>query len=175
MVAFDINAAGSGLVYGLAIADSILQTAGYKSGLVTPSEKMSMFTIITTEGPASFLKMEPSHCPCRPRTGSTIFSRLNWGGGDASGSEYVKMGAREGEPYFWRDGQKVFWKFGANHCHSLWTKELPFRRVRVRMIAGDFGHDSADSITGCGMIGISPILLIRLSPTLEIINAGYSY
>jgi len=47
LAAFDINAACSGLVYGMAIASSMMRSGGFKYGLLTASEKMSAFTDYT--------------------------------------------------------------------------------------------------------------------------------
>lgn len=110
LAAFDINAVCSGLIYGLAVTRSLMQTGGYKQGLLTAGEKMSSMTnyqdrrscILFGDGAAALL-----------------LSAENWEhellavelGCDPGGSDYVRMGAREGDPYFWQDGPKVF-KFG---------------------------------------------------------------
>ncbi|MEW6515612.1 MAG: beta-ketoacyl-ACP synthase III [candidate division FCPU426 bacterium] len=107
LAAFDVNAACSGLVYGLAIAGSLMKTEGYRQSLVTAGEKMSIFTnyqdrrscILFGDGASALLLSADSF------EHEIIATEL---GCDASGSDYVKMGAREGDPFFWQDGQKVF-------------------------------------------------------------------
>jgi len=115
--AFDINAACSGFIYGLAVAASLMKTAGYAHALVTACEKMSDFTdyrdrrscILFGDGAASVL-----------------LSAENWEheliatelGSDPSGAEYVKMGDREGDHFFWQDGARVF-KFAVNKVNRL--------------------------------------------------------
>ncbi|MBN1596388.1 ketoacyl-ACP synthase III [candidate division FCPU426 bacterium] len=114
---FDINATCSGLVYGLAVASSMMAAAQYQYGLVTASEKMSLFTnyrdrrscILFGDGAAAIL-----------------LSKENWEhellavelGSDPEGFEFVTMGAREGDPYFWQDGQKIF-RFAVNTISRL--------------------------------------------------------
>jgi 3-oxoacyl-[acyl-carrier-protein] synthase-3 len=107
LAAFDINATCSGLVYGLAVASSMMQTNGYQYGLVTAGEKMSLFTnyqdrrscILFGDGAAAILLSAETW------EHELLATEL---GCDPRGSDYVKMGAREGDPYFWQDGQKVF-------------------------------------------------------------------
>ncbi len=107
LAAFDINAACSGLVYGMAVAGSLMKTAGYTHSLVTAGEKMSLFTnyhdrktcILFGDGASALLLSSEAW------EHEIIATEL---GCDASGSDYVKMGSRDGDPYFWQDGQKVF-------------------------------------------------------------------
>jgi 3-oxoacyl-[acyl-carrier-protein] synthase III len=117
LAAVDINATCSGLVYGLAIASSLMTTAAYKYGLVTASEKMSMFTnyqdrrscILFGDGAAAILLSSENG------EHEILATEL---GCDPGGSDFVKMGDREGDPYFWQDGQKVF-RFGVNIINQL--------------------------------------------------------
>jgi 3-oxoacyl-[acyl-carrier-protein] synthase-3 len=105
--AFDINAACSGLVYGIALASSMMQTYGYKTGLVTAGEKMSAFTnykdrqscILFGDGASALLLSSENveHEIVAVEIGC-----------DTSGSDHVKMGARTGDPFFWQDGKRVF-------------------------------------------------------------------
>lgn len=115
--AFDINAACSGLVYGLAVAGSLMKTAGYQYGLVTAGEKMSLFTdyqdrkscVLFGDGAAAVLLSAETW------EHELLAAEL---GCDPEGSDYVKMGDREGKPYFRQDGPKVF-KFAVHTIGRL--------------------------------------------------------
>lgn len=107
LAAFDVNAACSGLVYGMAIASSMMKTGGIGYGLLTASEKMSAFTdysdrascILFGDGAAAILLSSENY------EHEIIVTEL---GCDPSGSDYVTMGAREGEHFFWQDGKQVY-------------------------------------------------------------------
>jgi 3-oxoacyl-[acyl-carrier-protein] synthase-3 len=132
LAAFDINAACSGLVYGLAIAASMMKSGPYAYGLLTAGEKMSAFTdytdrascILFGDGAAAILLSS------REYEHEIIATEL---GCDPSGSGYVTMGAREGDPFFWQDGQKVY----------VFAMETLIRMIDVlRRKAGLSEHDS---------------------------------
>lgn len=107
LAAFDINAACSGLVYGIAIATSMMKSGGIRYGLLTASEKMSAFTdysdrascILFGDGAAAILLASEGW------EHEIVATEL---GCDPSGSDFVTMGAREGDPHFWQDGGKVY-------------------------------------------------------------------
>ncbi len=106
-VIFDLNAACSGFVYGLALAESLMQTKGYQNTLIVAGEKMSTFTnytdrrscILFGDGAAAVLLTTEGW------EHELLATEL---GSDPSGSDLVTMGARDGDPYFWQDGTKVF-------------------------------------------------------------------
>jgi len=115
--AFDISAACSGSVYSLAIASSLMTTAGYRNALLTASEKMSAFTDY---------KDRRSCILFGDGASAMLLSRENWEhellatemGCDPGGCDLVTMGEREGNPHFWQDGQKVF-KFAVTIISQL--------------------------------------------------------
>ena len=109
---FDINAACSGLVFALALGQSLLQTRGGGAGLITASEKMSSFVdytdrtscVLLGDGAAALtLATEPPFHPI-------LTTEL---GTDPTGAEAVKMGGTEAhgtleDLYFKQDGRAVF-------------------------------------------------------------------
>ncbi len=107
LAAFDVNAACSGLIYAMAIGSSMMQSLDYKYALITASEKMSSFTDYTDRASCILLGDGGS---------SVLLSKKDYEheildfelGLDGSGYKYITMGSREGNPYFWQDGQKVF-------------------------------------------------------------------
>jgi 3-oxoacyl-[acyl-carrier-protein] synthase III len=107
LAAFDINAACSGLVYAMAIASSMMQSGGFKYGLLTASEKMSAFTdytdrascILFGDGAAAILLASEGY------EHEIVATEL---GCDPSGSDSVTMGARDGAHFFWQDGHQVY-------------------------------------------------------------------
>lgn len=107
LAAFDVNAACSGLVYGMAIASSMMRTGGLKYGLLTASEKMSAFTdytdrascILFGDGAAAVLLASEGY------EHEIVATEL---GCDPSGSDSVTMGARDGDHFFWQDGHQVY-------------------------------------------------------------------
>lgn len=112
LAAFDINAVCSGLVYGLAIAGSLMKTTGYQSGLVTASEKMSSVTNYQDRRSCILFGDGASAIMLSAGNGGHELLATDLGC-DPEGAEWVKMGDREGDPYFWQEGQKVF-KFGVS-------------------------------------------------------------
>jgi 3-oxoacyl-[acyl-carrier-protein] synthase III len=122
VAAFDLNAACSGLVYGLAVASSLMQTAGYSHALVTAGEKMSMFTdyqdrkscVLFGDGAAAILLATENW------EHELLHTELDC---DPSGAYYVQMGDREGSPFFRQDGPKVF-KFAVNTLHQMLDRLL---------------------------------------------------
>lgn len=107
LACFDINAACSGLVYAMAIASAMMRDMGYKYSLVTAAEKMTAFTdytdrkscVLFGDGAAALLLASEDF------EHEIIATEI---GCDTTGAEYITMGARTGNPYFWQDGQKVF-------------------------------------------------------------------
>jgi 3-oxoacyl-[acyl-carrier-protein] synthase-3 len=132
LAAFDINAACSGLVYGLAIAASMMKSGPYAYGLLTAGEKMSAFTdytdrkscILFGDGAAAILLASKDY------EHEIIATEL---GCDPSGSGYVTMGAREGDHFFWQDGQKVY----------VFAMETLIRMIDIlKLKAGLAAHES---------------------------------
>ncbi len=104
---FDLNAGCSGLVYALTVGCSMMKSLKYKNVLITASEKMTNFTdykdrsscILLGDGASSLLLAD------RDFEHEILTCEL---GMDGTGSNLITLGAREGNPYFWQDGQKVF-------------------------------------------------------------------
>lgn len=120
LAGFDINAACSGLITGIAVGASMINTYGNKNVLVTGSEKMSSFTDYT----------DRSSCILFGDGASAVMvSSEKWEheivavelGLDGSGSNLVKMGDRTGNNMFWQDGQKVF-KFAVTKVGEMIDK-----------------------------------------------------
>lgn len=123
--AFDLNAACSGLIYGLTVAKNMMQVGdSYRHILVTASEKMTMFTDYTDRAScvlfgdgASALMLsteQPEH--------EILATEL---GLDATGSDYVVMGGEGEDFYFRQDGRKVF-KFAVTILSKL-IDQLAFK------------------------------------------------
>jgi 3-oxoacyl-[acyl-carrier-protein] synthase-3 len=119
--AFDINAACSGFIYGMAAAKGLMEMEGYKKALVTASEKMTYFTdysdrsscILFGDGAAAVtLERDAGH--------RILCFEL---GLDGTGSRLVRMGERDGNMFFWQDGAKVF-KFAVNKATEILEKLL---------------------------------------------------
>ncbi len=121
---FDLNAACSGFVYGLAIAESFLKTRDVRRGLVTAAEQMTTVTdyadrntcVLFGDGAAAAVvtSVDPAHRILYCELGST-----------PAMSEDVTVGGlkdvlndRRGGLWFRQDGRKVF-KFALDK-----TKEL---------------------------------------------------
>ncbi len=127
--AFDVNAACSGFIYGLAVANGLMETLGYKKAMVTASEKMTYFTdykdrsscILFGDGAAAvMIEKDAGH--------EILAFEL---GLDGSGSQMVKMGERDGNKYFWQDGAKVF-KFAvkkASEVLEILKKKVNFKET----------------------------------------------
>lgn len=106
---FDVNAACSGFLTGLAIARGLIETNGdsYRNVLVTASEKMTQYTdysdrnscILFGDGAASLLISTEGDGPELEHVEIGI---------DASGSEFVNLAAQDGKHYFDQDGRRVF-------------------------------------------------------------------
>jgi 3-oxoacyl-[acyl-carrier-protein] synthase III len=107
LAAFDLNDACSGLVCGVAVARSLMQTNGYRNALVTAGEKMSTYVdygdrasciLFGDGGSALYLSSdEPEH--------EILADAIGF---DAAGSELVGMGGKGDQFYFRQDGKKVF-------------------------------------------------------------------
>ncbi len=124
---FDLNAACSGLVYGLAVGASLLETQGGRYGLVTAGEKMSALTdykdratcILFGDGASAVvLTAEPPYH-------RILYTEL---GADPSGADLVTMGGQEShgtetQHFFWQDGRKVF-RFTVNILKDLIPKAM---------------------------------------------------
>ena len=107
--AFDINAACSGLVYGMSIAIEFIRGGTAENAVITASENFTPFIdykdrstcILFGDGASSILLSNKKN-----DTGHEVlaFDR----GFDASGSSYVSMGYRKTDFYFKQEGQKLF-------------------------------------------------------------------
>lgn len=109
---FDINAACSGLIFGLALGQSLLQTGGGSAGLVTAGERVSSFIdytdrsscVLFGDGAAAItLATDPPYH-------RILTTEL---GTDPTGAEAVRMGGAavhgtEGDLFFKQDGRAVF-------------------------------------------------------------------
>lgn len=106
---FDVNAACSGFIYGLALARGLIETMGdtYQNVLVTASEKMTQYTdytdrnscVLFGDGAASLLISTEGEGPVLDHVEIGI---------DATGSEYVNLAAQDGKHYFDQDGKRVY-------------------------------------------------------------------
>jgi len=107
LAAFDLNAACSGMIYAIAVASGLIEKDICRNVLITASEKMSYFTdykdrascVLFGDGAAAILLSSENF------EHEILALEL---GLDATGSDLVKMGERDGNLYFWQDGQKVF-------------------------------------------------------------------
>lgn len=109
---FDLNAACSGLVYALAMGESLLKSGGGKAGLIAAGEKMSALmdysdrttSVLFGDGGAAFtLSSEPPY----HRILETVL------GADPSGADLVRMGGSEKhgtaeDRHFQQEGRAVF-------------------------------------------------------------------
>ena len=120
LAAFDVCAACSGFIYGMAIARSMMDTLGYRNAMVTASEKMTAFTdykdrascILFGDGAAAALLSTEAE-------GHEILAVEL--GLDATGADLVTMGDRDGSPFFWQDGKKVYLFAVAKVCELIQT------------------------------------------------------
>jgi 3-oxoacyl-[acyl-carrier-protein] synthase-3 len=107
--AFELNAACTGMIYGLELARGLMQSspARYRNVLITAAEKMSKFTdyhdrnscILFGDGASALLLSTEGDGPelLDVAVGTT-----------ASGAELVRMGGPGDEFYFRQDGRHVF-------------------------------------------------------------------
>ncbi len=124
---FDLNAACSGLVYGLTVGASLLQTRGGGHGLVTAGEQVSGFTDYTDRstcilfgdgaGAAVLSTVPPYH--------RILHAEL---GADPGGADLMTMGGQAGFGtehlhFFRQDGRKVF-RFGIRILEELVRRGL---------------------------------------------------
>ncbi len=124
---FDLNAACSGLVYGLAVGASLLRTRGGGQGLVTAGEQVSGYIdyrdrrtcILFGDGAcAAVLTTSPPHH-------RILHAEL---GADPGGAEVMTMGGQaafgtEAQHYLRQDGRKAF-RFGVDVVEELVGKGL---------------------------------------------------
>lgn len=106
---FDINAACSGFLYGLAAARGLMETMGdsFRTALITASEKMTAHTdysdrktcVLFGDGAAALLVSSEGEGPELEHIELGI---------DAAGSDFVSMGAQDGNPFFDQDGPRVY-------------------------------------------------------------------
>lgn len=123
---FDLNAACSGFIYGLATAESFLKTRNVKTGLVTSGEQLSIMTNYSDRtscvlfgdaaGALVLTNDHPEHLILRTEIGSI-----------PSMAEEVRIGGirhllqdRKSEYYFTQNGKSVF-KFAVNIIKELYN------------------------------------------------------
>lgn len=123
---FDLNAACSGFIYGLATAESFLKTRNIKTGLVTSGEQLSIMTDYTDRtscvlfgdaaGAMVLTNENPEHLILHTEIGSI-----------PSMAEEVRIGGvrhllqdRKSEYYFNQNGKTVF-KFAVNIIKELYN------------------------------------------------------
>jgi 3-oxoacyl-[acyl-carrier-protein] synthase-3 len=107
--AFDINAACTGMIYGLGLAKSLLESSAgaYQNILVTAGEKMTMFADYTDRatcvlfGDGASALLVSSECVEH----ELLHVEL---GTDPTGADYVTLGAWNGERLFRQDGRQVY-------------------------------------------------------------------
>ena len=109
LAAFDVNAACTGMIYGLELARGLMQSspARYRNVLITAAEKMSRFTdyhdrnscILFGDGASALLLAADGDGPelLEVAVGVT-----------ASGADLVRMGGPGDDFYFRQDGRQVF-------------------------------------------------------------------
>lgn len=119
--AFDLNAACSGFVYGMAVAKSLMEMQGYGKALVTASENMTYFTDYSDRSSCILFGDGAAAVTLEKNAGHEILCFEL--GLDGTGSKMVKMGEREGKKFFWQDGAKVF-KFAVNKATEILKKLL---------------------------------------------------
>jgi len=126
-LAFDLNAACSGFVYGLAIAESFLRTRDVTSGLVTAAEQMSTATDYTDRNACVLFgdaaaavvvtKDRPEHRILITELGSTpaLCEEVQIGG--------IKSVLAGGIPDFWfRQNGKIVLKFAVRTIQDLFDR-----------------------------------------------------
>jgi len=126
-LAFDLNAACSGFIYGLAVAESFLHTRDITSGLVTAAEQMSTATDYTDRnacvlfGDAAVAvvvtKDRPEHRLLTTELGSTpsLCEEVQIGG--------IKSVLAGGIPDFWfRQNGKIVLKFAVRTIQDLFDR-----------------------------------------------------
>jgi 3-oxoacyl-[acyl-carrier-protein] synthase-3 len=104
---FDLNAGCSGLIYAISAGFSLMKTFKYNNALITASEKMSYFTDYTDRASCILLGDGASSILLSSRNFEHEILAFDLGM-DGTGSNLITLGAREGNRYFWQDGQKVF-------------------------------------------------------------------
>ncbi|MBN1984018.1 MAG: ketoacyl-ACP synthase III [Chitinivibrionales bacterium] len=107
--AFDINAACSGLLYGLQIAQSMMNngTALFKHALITAAEKMSSVTDYTDRN-TCILFGDGASAMLISREGGDHELVAVETGFDSSRSNLISMGGKNGDYYFRQDGRQVY-------------------------------------------------------------------
>jgi 3-oxoacyl-[acyl-carrier-protein] synthase-3 len=136
LAAFDVNAACTGMIYGLGVAQGMMQSAPatYRNVLVTAAEKMTKYTdykdrntcILFGDAASALLLASEGQGP------ELLHVEL---GIDASGSDLVTMGG-SGDDYFFRqDGRQVF-RFAVTIMSQLIDRMV----VRCGLQSGDPYH-----------------------------------
>jgi 3-oxoacyl-[acyl-carrier-protein] synthase-3 len=126
-LAFDLNAACSGFIYGLAVAESFLRTRDVTSGLVTAAEQMSTATDYTDRNACVLFgdaaaavvvtKDRPEHRILITELGSTpaLCEEVRIGG--------IKSVLAGGIPDFWfRQNGKIVLKFAVRTIQDLFDR-----------------------------------------------------
>jgi 3-oxoacyl-[acyl-carrier-protein] synthase-3 len=134
-ICFDLNAACSGFVFGLAIAESFIKTRDVRRGLVTAAEQMTTVTdyadrntcVLFGDGAAAAVvtSVDPAHRILYTELGSTpsMCEDVTIGGlKDA-------LGDRRSDLWFRQDGRKVF-KFALDKTKELF-ESVP-RKAGIR-------------------------------------------
>jgi 3-oxoacyl-[acyl-carrier-protein] synthase-3 len=127
---FDLNAACSGFVFGIAVAESFLKTRNVRRGLVTAAEQMTTVTdysdrnssILFGDGTAAVVitSVDPAHRILYTELGSTpAFCEDVVIGGIKDA-----LGDRKSDLWFRQDGRKVF-KFALDKTKELFESVPP--------------------------------------------------
>ncbi len=116
LAAFDINAACSGFIYGLSVAQSMMKSMNMEKAVVTASEKMTYFTDYTDRSSCILFGDGAASVLLSNKEGHEIIDIEL--GLDGSGSDLVKMAERDGPKFFWQDGKQVF-KFAVKKMSEI--------------------------------------------------------
>ncbi len=120
LAGFDVCAACSGFVYGMAIARSMMDTLGYRNALVTAAEKMTAYTDYTDRQSCVLFGDGAAAVMLSTEVDGHELLAVDLGL-DASGADLVTMGDRDGNPFFWQDGKKVYLFAVAKVCELIQT------------------------------------------------------
>jgi len=125
--AFDLNAACSGFLYGLAVAESLLRTRDITSGLVTAAEQMTTATDYSDRGSCILFgdaaaavvvtKDRPEHRILQTEIGATpsLCEEVRIGGAK------TLLAGRTKDFWFWQNGKTVL-KFAVRTIQDLFDR-----------------------------------------------------
>jgi len=103
----DINIACSGLIGGMILAQSMIQSGQSKRAMVTGSEKMSAYMDYTDRANCILFGDGASAMTLSATNYEHPIIAVEMGS-DPAGANYLTMGDRSSKGYFWQDGKNIY-------------------------------------------------------------------